>query len=128
MAISGGGGCCGWGWNSWGCGWHNNTVVYNHNTYISNSNTFVNRNNYYNRNNANVNNFNRNNVNANNFPDFAYSDNVPEGDLKSNNVVAILDKDDPMMAKFDGEAPVKFNQNFRLYNRDNGQTVYSVSD
>ena len=81
-AISGGG-CCGWGWNSWGCGWHNSTVVYNHNTYISNSNTFVNRNNYYrnanynnvnrnintnniNRNNYNANNFNRNNVNPNN--------------------------------------------------------------
>jgi hypothetical protein len=57
------GGCCGWGWNSWGCGWHNSTVVYNHNTYISNSNTFVNRNNYYNR---NVNNINRNNINTNN--------------------------------------------------------------
>jgi Protein of unknown function (DUF3300) len=66
-AISGGG-CCGWGYNSWGCGWNNNTVVYNHNTYISNSNTFVNRNNYYNRNvnNINTNNINRNNVNANN--------------------------------------------------------------
>jgi hypothetical protein len=62
-AISGGG-CCGWGWNSWNCGWHNNTVVYNHNTYISNSNTFVNRNNYY-RNNANINNVNRNNINTN---------------------------------------------------------------
>ncbi len=68
-AISGGGGCCGWGYNSWGCGWHNNTVVYNHNTYISNSNTFVNRNNYYGRNvnNVNVNNVNRNNINANNY-------------------------------------------------------------
>ena len=72
-AISGGG-CCGWGWNSWNCGWHNNTVVYNHNTYISNSSTFVNRNNYYrnanynniNRNNINTNNINRNNINANN--------------------------------------------------------------
>lgn len=68
-AISGGG-CCGWGYNSWGCGWNNNTVVYNHNTYISNSNTFVNRNNYYNnnvnRNNINTNNINRNNINANN--------------------------------------------------------------
>lgn len=64
------GGCCGWGWNSWGMGWHNSTVVYNRNTYISRSNTFVNRNNYYNRNfnNANVNrnNINRNNVNRNN--------------------------------------------------------------
>ena len=74
-AISGGG-CCGWGWNSWGCGWHNNTVVYNRNVYVSNSNTFVNRNNYYrntnynntniNRNNINTNNINRNNINNNN--------------------------------------------------------------
>jgi len=67
-AVSGGG-CCGWGWNSWNCGWHNNTVVYNHNTYISTSNTFVNRNNYYrnaNYNNANINNINRNNINTNN--------------------------------------------------------------
>lgn len=72
-AISGGGGCCGWGWNSWGCGWHNSTVVYNRNTYISTSNTFINRNNYYNRNNytGNINNanFNRNNINRNN-PNF----------------------------------------------------------
>jgi len=77
-AISGGG-CCGWGWNSWGCGWHNSTVVYNHNTYISTSNTFVNRNNYYNRNVNNINtaninrnnintaNINRNNINTNNY-------------------------------------------------------------
>ena len=61
------GGCCGWGYNSWGCGWHNSTVVYNHNTYISNSNTFVNRNNYYNRNNINNANINRNNVDRNNY-------------------------------------------------------------
>ena len=59
-AISGGGGCCGWGWNSWGCGWHNSSVTYNRNVYVSNSNTFVNRNNYYNR---NVNNLNRANIN-----------------------------------------------------------------
>lgn len=57
------GGCCGWGWNSWGCGWHNSTVVYNRNVYVSNSNTFVNRNNYYNRNNFNNANFNRSNFN-----------------------------------------------------------------
>lgn len=62
-AISGGGSCCGWGWNSWGCGWHNNTVVYNRNVYVSNSNTFVNRNNYYNRNNINTANINRANIN-----------------------------------------------------------------
>ena len=68
------GGCCGWGWNSWGCGWHNSTVVYNRNVYVSNSNTFVNRNNYYNRNvnnvnrnNINTSNVNRNNINSNNY-------------------------------------------------------------
>jgi hypothetical protein len=86
-AISGGG-CCGWGYNSWGCGWHNNTVVYNHNMYISNSNTFVNRNNYYNRNvnnvnrnNINTNNINRNNLNANN----VNRNNVNRNNLNANN-------------------------------------------
>jgi hypothetical protein len=78
-AISGGGGCCGYGYNSWGCGWNNSTVVYNHNTYISNSNTFANRNNYYGRNvnNINANNINRNNINANN---------VNRNNLNANNV------------------------------------------
>jgi hypothetical protein len=57
------GGCCGWGWNSWGCGWNNSSVTYNRNVYVSNSNTFANRSNYYNRN--NVNNINRNNINRN---------------------------------------------------------------
>jgi len=80
-AISGGGGCCGWGYNSWGCGWNNSTVVYNHNTYISNSNTFANRNNYYNRNNANYNNVNRNNINANNIN----RNNVNANNLNRNN-------------------------------------------
>jgi hypothetical protein len=78
-AISGGG-CCGWGWNSWNCGWHNNTVVYNHNTYISNSNTFVNRNNYYN--NANINNINRNNINTNNIN----TNNINRNNVNANNV------------------------------------------
>ncbi len=62
-AISGGGGCCRWGWNSWGCGWNNSSVTYNRNVYVSNSNTFVNRNNYYNRNNINTANINRANIN-----------------------------------------------------------------
>ncbi len=84
-AISGGG-CCGWGYNSWGCGWHNNTVVYNHNTYISTSNTFVNRNNYYGRNvnNVNVNNVNRNNINTNNIN----RNNVNANNVNRNNVNA----------------------------------------
>jgi len=68
-----------------------------------------------------------NNVNANNFPEFAYSESVPEGDLKKYNIVALLDKDDPLMSKF-SNPPIKFQNNFRLYNRDNGKTVYSVSD
>jgi hypothetical protein len=72
------GGCCGWGWNSWGCGWHSSTVIYNHNTYISNSNTFVNRNNYYNR---NVNNVNRNNINTNN----VNRNNINNNNYRANN-------------------------------------------
>jgi hypothetical protein len=68
-----------------------------------------------------------NNINANNFPDFVYSDGVADGDLKKNNIIALLDKDDKLMTKFK-DAPVKFNQNFRLYNTDNGQLVYSLSD
>jgi Protein of unknown function (DUF3300) len=89
-AISGGGGCCGWGYNSWNCGWHNNTVVYNNNVFVSNSNTFVNRNNYYNNNynrnnvnynNANINNVNRNNVNRNN----VNANNVNRNNYNANN-------------------------------------------
>ena len=87
-AISGGG-CCGWGYNSWNCGWHNNTVVYNHNTYISNSNTFVNRNNYYNNrnyNNANINNINHNNINTNNINrNNVNANNINRNNLNANN-------------------------------------------
>jgi len=68
-----------------------------------------------------------NNVNANNFPEFLYSDAVPDGDLKKYNIIALLDKDDPLMGKF-SNPPIKFQENFRLYNRDNGKTVYKVSD
>jgi hypothetical protein len=68
-----------------------------------------------------------NNVNANNFPQFLYSDAVPDGDLKKYNIIALLDKDDPLMGKF-SNPPIKFQENFRLYNRDNGTTVYKVSD
>jgi len=84
-AAINGGGCCGWGYNSWGCGWHNSSVTYNRNVYVSNSNTFVNRNNYYrnanynnvNRNNINTNDINRNNVNRNN---------INTNDINRNNV------------------------------------------
>src|SRR5271165_3295767 len=140
-AISGGG-CCGWGYNSWGCGWHNSTVVYNHNTYISNSNTFVNRNNYYNRNNVNANinrnninnNINRNNINnnvnrnninnnrANNFngstPKFNQKDNAPQF---QNNRGNQAQNNRGNVAQNNGQRPGGGNQpNFNQQNRPGG--------
>src|ERR1035437_5018680 len=102
-AISGGGGCCGYGYNSWGCGWNNSTVVYNHNIYISNSNTFANRNNYYGRNvnNINANNINRNNINANN---------VNRNNLNANNV-NLNNINNNRANNFNGTAP-HFNQKY----------------
>jgi hypothetical protein len=35
--MSGGGGCCGWGYSSWNCGWHSTTVVYRGGSYYGNS-------------------------------------------------------------------------------------------
>ncbi|HUK17706.1 MAG TPA: DUF3300 domain-containing protein [Bryobacteraceae bacterium] len=32
-----GGGCCGWGWNSWNCNWGGGAVVYNHNNFYGNT-------------------------------------------------------------------------------------------
>jgi len=32
-----GGGCCGWGWNSWNCNWSGGAVVYNHNSFYGNT-------------------------------------------------------------------------------------------
>ena len=109
------GGCCGWGWNSWGCGWHNSTVVYNHNTYISNSNTFVNRNNYYNRNNANINNINRNNINRNNIN----SNNINRNNVNANNI-----NRNNRTNNFNNNSTPNFNQNrnqaqFRNENANN---------
>jgi len=134
-AVSGGG-CCGWGWNSWGCGWHNSTVVYNRNVYVSNSNTFVNRNNYYNRNNVNVNNVNRNNVNvnnvnrnninannrANNFsnystPHFNQSYNQPQ---YRNTNPGNLDQQNRPAAGQNQARPANFNQNQRSAERGYG--------
>jgi hypothetical protein len=68
-----------------------------------------------------------NNINANNFPDFVYSTDMPEADLKKYNIIALLDKNDPLMNEFK-DAPIKFSQNFRLYNTDNNKPVYSLSD
>ncbi|HVW98645.1 MAG TPA: cellulose biosynthesis cyclic di-GMP-binding regulatory protein BcsB [Mucilaginibacter sp.] len=68
-----------------------------------------------------------NNVNSNNFPDFAYSTDIPDGDLKKYNIIALLSKDDPLLKKFP-DAPIHFEQNFRLYNAENNKVVYSLSD
>ncbi|MBD1393909.1 cellulose biosynthesis cyclic di-GMP-binding regulatory protein BcsB [Mucilaginibacter glaciei] len=68
-----------------------------------------------------------NNINANNFPEFMYSDAVESSELKKNNIIALLTKEDPLLNEFP-DAPIKFNQNFRLYNTDNNTVVYSLSD
>jgi hypothetical protein len=68
-----------------------------------------------------------NNINSNNFPDFVYSSDMQAGDLKKYNIIALLDKDDPLMHEFP-DAPIRFSQNFRLYNTDNNKIVYSLSD
>jgi uncharacterized membrane protein YgcG len=93
-AISGG--CCGWGYNSWGMGWHGGTVVYNRNVYVSRSNIYAGGNRYYNgnwarptpynpnynRNNYNRNNYNRTTVNQNN----VNINNVNRNNVNRNNV------------------------------------------
>jgi hypothetical protein len=68
-----------------------------------------------------------NNINANNFPEFMYSDQIEAPDLKKNNIIALLSKDDPLIQEFP-DAPIKFNRNFRLYNTDNNTVVYALSD
>ena len=68
-----------------------------------------------------------NNINANNFPEFTYSNDIKASDLKKNNVIALLSKDDPLINEFP-DAPIKFNRNFRLYYADNNDPVYSLSD
>lgn len=68
-----------------------------------------------------------NNINANNFPEFVYSDSVTPADLKKYNIVALLSQADPLLDNFP-DAPIKFNQKFRLYNNENNKIVYSLSD
>jgi len=68
-----------------------------------------------------------NNLNSNNFPEFAYSDEITDGDLKKYNVVALLSKDDPLMEKFP-DAPIRFDHAFRLYNNEDNKLVYALSD
>jgi hypothetical protein len=70
-----------------------------------------------------------NNINANNFPEFMYSDDIAgtPAELKKNNIIALLAKDDPLMKEFP-DAPIRFDRNFRLYNTDNNTVVYSLAD
>ena len=68
-----------------------------------------------------------NNINANNFPIFQYSDEVTTSDIKKYNIIALLSREDKLMNEFP-DAPIKFNKVFRLYNNDNNQVVYSLSD
>lgn len=70
-----------------------------------------------------------NNINANNFPDFVYSDDMHnnKADLKKYNIVALLSRNDPLIGDLP-DAPIKFDRDFRLYNNNNNETVYTVSD
>jgi hypothetical protein len=70
-----------------------------------------------------------NNINANNFPEFMYSDDIAKtpSELKKNNIIALLTKDDPLMKEFP-DAPIRFDRDFRLYNTDNNTIVYSLAD
>lgn len=70
-----------------------------------------------------------NNINANNFPEFIYSDDLKnnKGDLKKYNIVALLSRNDPLIEEFP-DAPIKFDHDFRLYNNNNNEVVYTVSD
>nr|WP_294949110.1 cellulose biosynthesis cyclic di-GMP-binding regulatory protein BcsB [uncultured Mucilaginibacter sp.] len=70
-----------------------------------------------------------NNINANNFPEFVYSDEISAPDLKKNNIIALLSKDDELFKnKSFPDAPINFEKNFRLYNTDNNTVVYQLSD
>jgi len=68
-----------------------------------------------------------NNINANNFPEFVYSDEIPTGDLKKYNIIALLSKKDKLMGQF-SDAPIKFEKDFRLYKTDDNTVVYSLND
>jgi hypothetical protein len=68
-----------------------------------------------------------NNINANNFPEFVYSDEVKDSDLKKYNIVALLSQHDQLMDKLP-DAPIKFKNKFRLLNNENNKVVYSLSD
>ncbi|PTQ92878.1 cellulose synthase subunit [Mucilaginibacter yixingensis] len=68
-----------------------------------------------------------NNINANNFPEFVYSDQISTGDIKKYNIIALVSRNDKILKEFP-DAPIKFDEKFRIYNNDNNQEVYRLSD
>jgi len=68
-----------------------------------------------------------NNINANNFPEFVYSDQISTSDIKKYNIIALVSRNDKILKEFP-DAPIKFDEKFRIYNNDNNQEVYRLSD
>ncbi len=68
-----------------------------------------------------------NNINSNNFPEFVYSDQMGAPELKKYNIIALLAQNDPLMVEFQ-DAPIQFNHRFRIYNNENREKVYELSD
>ncbi len=68
-----------------------------------------------------------NNLHSNNYPDFVYSDQLDKSLLKKNNIIALLDRNDPIMSEFP-DKPIKFEKKFSLYNNETHKLVYEISD
>jgi hypothetical protein len=85
--MSGGGGCCSWGYSSWNCGWHGTAVVYHGGAYYGNSawhGGYYNggyHNSYGYNNSYNHSNYNSNNRNSGN----SYNKNVSGNTVNVNN-------------------------------------------
>ena len=85
--MSGGGGCCSWGYSSWNCGWHGSTaVVYHGGAYYGNSGWHGGYyNNGYHSSNGYNNSFNHNNYN-NNYNHSNYNNNFKNSGNNYKNV------------------------------------------
>ncbi|MGZ3762873.1 MAG: cellulose biosynthesis cyclic di-GMP-binding regulatory protein BcsB [Mucilaginibacter sp.] len=68
-----------------------------------------------------------NNINANNFPEFVYSNDLKDPDMKKYNIVALLSQHDELMDKL-RYAPIQFNRNFRILKDESNTEVYRLSD
>ncbi|QQL48560.1 cellulose biosynthesis cyclic di-GMP-binding regulatory protein BcsB [Mucilaginibacter ginkgonis] len=67
--------------------------------------------------------------NAYNFPFFVYADQFlsDESNLDKYNIIGLVSRKDQLMGEFP-DAPVRFDNKYRLYNNKNNQVVYIVSD